>query len=220
MASLGSILKSRDITLPTKARIVKTMVFPVAMYGCESWTKWLGNTEEGRLLVLLVVWGLYDNNVTLTMALWLIGSWEVGVLAPRAALGRSRGWEEALAVLSDVRCTVQDCAPFSPRTEFNSSRGLFPSAGHYDKCVFALREENKSDMNTVLNYIFSHAQVTKKNLLDQLCGRDPTLTDELINILTELTQLSKTTNAKVALRARQVKSCSSHVWCWVRVGLR
>uniref|UniRef100_A0A8C0HDP9 acetyl-CoA carboxylase n=1 Tax=Chelonoidis abingdonii TaxID=106734 RepID=A0A8C0HDP9_CHEAB len=81
--------------------------------------------------------------------------------------------------------------------------------GHYDKCVFALREENKSDMNAVLNYIFSHAQVTKKNLLvtmliDQLCGRDPTLTDELINILTELTQLSKTTNAKVALRARQV----------------
>jgi acetyl-CoA carboxylase/biotin carboxylase 1 len=64
-------------------------------------------------------------------------------------------------------------------------------------------------MNTVLNYIFSHAQVTKKNLLvtmliDQLCGRDPTLTDELLNILTELTQLSKTTNAKVALRARQV----------------
>lgn len=40
---------------------------------------------------------------------------------------------------------------------------------------------------------------------DQLCGRDPTLTDELINILTELTQLSKTTNAKVALRARQVR---------------
>ncbi|KAH0513850.1 Acetyl-CoA carboxylase 1 [Microtus ochrogaster] len=81
--------------------------------------------------------------------------------------------------------------------------------GHYDKCVFALREENKSDMNTVLNYIFSHAQVTKKNLLvtmliDQLCGRDPTLTDELLNILTDLTQLSKTTNAKVALRARQV----------------
>lgn len=37
--------------------------------------------------------------------------------------------------------------------------------GHYDKCVFTLREENKSDMNTVLNYIFSHAQVTKKNLL-------------------------------------------------------
>lgn len=40
---------------------------------------------------------------------------------------------------------------------------------------------------------------------DQLCGRDPTLTDELMAILTELTQLSKTTNAKVALRARQVR---------------
>uniref|UniRef100_A0A8C7UBE3 acetyl-CoA carboxylase n=1 Tax=Oncorhynchus mykiss TaxID=8022 RepID=A0A8C7UBE3_ONCMY len=81
--------------------------------------------------------------------------------------------------------------------------------GHYEKCVFTLREENKSDMANVLNYIFSHAQVTKKNLLvtmliDQLCGRDPTLTDELMAILTELTQLSKTTNAKVALRARQV----------------
>uniref|UniRef100_A0A673MAX3 acetyl-CoA carboxylase n=1 Tax=Sinocyclocheilus rhinocerous TaxID=307959 RepID=A0A673MAX3_9TELE len=82
--------------------------------------------------------------------------------------------------------------------------------GHYDKCVFALREENKGDMANVLNYIFSHAQVTKKNslemwmLVDQLCGRDPTLTDELMAILTELTQLSKTTNAKVALRARQV----------------
>ncbi|XP_021331870.1 acetyl-CoA carboxylase 1 isoform X3 [Danio rerio] len=81
--------------------------------------------------------------------------------------------------------------------------------GHYDKCVFALREENKVDMANVLNYIFSHAQVTKKNclvtmLIDQLCGRDPTLTDELMAILTELTQLSKTTNAKVALRARQV----------------
>ncbi|XP_053473646.1 acetyl-CoA carboxylase 1 isoform X4 [Ictalurus furcatus] len=81
--------------------------------------------------------------------------------------------------------------------------------GHYDKCVFTLREENKGDMANVLNYIFSHAQVTKKNslvtmLIDQLCGRDPTLTDELMGILTELTQLSKTTNAKVALRARQV----------------
>ncbi|KAF7254424.1 Calpain-13 [Varanus komodoensis] len=38
MANLDSILKSRDITLPTKVRIVKAMVFPVAMYGCESWT--------------------------------------------------------------------------------------------------------------------------------------------------------------------------------------
>ena len=35
---LDSILKSRDITLPTKVRLVKGMVFPVVMYGCESWT--------------------------------------------------------------------------------------------------------------------------------------------------------------------------------------
>ena len=38
MNNLDSILKSRDITLPTKVRLVKAMVFPVVMYGCESWT--------------------------------------------------------------------------------------------------------------------------------------------------------------------------------------
>ena len=39
MTNLDSILKSRDITLPTKVRLVKAMVFPVVMYGCESWTE-------------------------------------------------------------------------------------------------------------------------------------------------------------------------------------
>ena len=38
MTNLDSILKSRDITLPTKVRVVKAMVFPVVMYGCENWT--------------------------------------------------------------------------------------------------------------------------------------------------------------------------------------
>ena len=38
MTNLDSILKSRDITLPTKAHLVKAMVYPVVMYGCESWT--------------------------------------------------------------------------------------------------------------------------------------------------------------------------------------
>ncbi|XP_068167308.1 acetyl-CoA carboxylase isoform X2 [Antennarius striatus] len=80
---------------------------------------------------------------------------------------------------------------------------------HYDKCVFHLREQHKPDMSPVLEYIFSHAQVSKKNILvtmliDQLCGRDSTLADELMAILNELTQLSKMENSKVALRARQV----------------
>ena len=39
MTNLDSIFKSRDITLPTKVHLVKPMVFPVVMYGCESWTK-------------------------------------------------------------------------------------------------------------------------------------------------------------------------------------
>ena len=38
MTNLDSILKSRDITLPTKVHLVKAMVFPIVMYGCESWT--------------------------------------------------------------------------------------------------------------------------------------------------------------------------------------
>ena len=38
MTNLDNVLKSRDITLPTKVRLVKAMVFPVVMYGCESWT--------------------------------------------------------------------------------------------------------------------------------------------------------------------------------------
>ena len=47
MTNLDSILKSRDITLPTKVRIVKAMVFPVVMYGCESWT--VKKTEHWRI---------------------------------------------------------------------------------------------------------------------------------------------------------------------------
>ena len=38
MTNLGSVLKNKDITLPTKVHLVKTMVFPVVIYGCESWT--------------------------------------------------------------------------------------------------------------------------------------------------------------------------------------
>jgi len=39
MTNLGSILKIRDVTLPTKAQLIKAMVFPVVMYGCKSWNK-------------------------------------------------------------------------------------------------------------------------------------------------------------------------------------
>ena len=46
-SNLDSILKSRDITLPTKVRLVKAMVFPVVMYGCESWT--VKKAERGRI---------------------------------------------------------------------------------------------------------------------------------------------------------------------------
>ena len=50
MTNLFSILKSREITLPTKVRLVKAMVFPVVMNGCESWTVKKVSAEELMLL--------------------------------------------------------------------------------------------------------------------------------------------------------------------------
>ena len=50
MTNLDSILKSRDITLLTKVRLVKAMVFPVVMYGCESWT--IKKAEHKELMLL------------------------------------------------------------------------------------------------------------------------------------------------------------------------
>ena len=50
MTNLDSILKGRDITLPIKVRLVKAMIFPVVMYGCESWTIKKVSTEELMLL--------------------------------------------------------------------------------------------------------------------------------------------------------------------------
>ena len=50
MTNLDSILKSRDIPLPTKVCLVKAMVFPVVMYGCESWT--VKKTERQKLMLL------------------------------------------------------------------------------------------------------------------------------------------------------------------------
>ena len=50
MTKLDSIFKSRDITLPIKVRLVKAMVFPVVMYGCESWT--VKKAERRKLMLL------------------------------------------------------------------------------------------------------------------------------------------------------------------------
>ena len=53
IANLDGILKSRDITLPTKVRLVKAMVFPVVMYGCESWTV---KKAEPRRIAAFELW--------------------------------------------------------------------------------------------------------------------------------------------------------------------
>ena len=72
MTNLNSILKSGDITLPTKVRLVKAMVFPVVMYGCESWTTKKAESQRidafelwcwGRLL--RVPWTARTSNQTI-----------------------------------------------------------------------------------------------------------------------------------------------------------
>ena len=66
MTNLDSILKSRDITLPTKVHLVKAMVFPIVMYGCEKWT--IKKDEHGRIdafdwrRLLRVLWATKRSN--------------------------------------------------------------------------------------------------------------------------------------------------------------
>ena len=112
MSNLDSILKSRDITLPTKVRLVKVMVFPVVMYGCESWT--IKKAERRRIDVfelwcwrrlLRVPWtakrsalvfiGRTDAKAE-TPVLWPphAKSWLIGKDSDAGGIGdRRRGWQ-------------------------------------------------------------------------------------------------------------------------------
>ena len=87
MTNLDSILKSRDITLPTKVCLVKAMVFPVVMYRCESWT--IKKAEHQRIYafelwcwgqLLRVPWSAMRSNQSILGELspeyWNIGYWK------------------------------------------------------------------------------------------------------------------------------------------------
>ena len=60
MTKLDSILKSRDITLPTKVHLVKAMVFPVVMYGCESWI--VKDAEHRNEHLMLLNYGVGEDS--------------------------------------------------------------------------------------------------------------------------------------------------------------
>ena len=62
MANLDSILKSRDIALPTKVHLVKAMVFPVVLYGCESWTIKKAEGQKSMLLFFFIFYFLFFLN--------------------------------------------------------------------------------------------------------------------------------------------------------------
>ena len=77
MTNLDSILENRDITLPTKVRLVKAMVFPVVMYGCESWT--VKKAERQRIdafelwcwrRLLRVPWTAKRSNQSILKEIW------------------------------------------------------------------------------------------------------------------------------------------------------
>ena len=83
MTNLDSIFKSRDITLPTKVRLVKAMVFPVVMYGCESWT--VKKAERGRIdafelwcwrRFLRIPWTVRRTNQSILRKLVLNSHWK------------------------------------------------------------------------------------------------------------------------------------------------
>ena len=80
MTNLGSILKSRDITLPTKVHLVKAMVFPVVMYGCESWT--IKKAEHQRIDAFELWYDGSDGKVS---------ACNVGDLGSTPGSGRSLG---------------------------------------------------------------------------------------------------------------------------------
>ena len=92
MTNLDSILKSRDITLPTKVHLVKAMVFPVVMYGCESWT--IKKAESRRIdafelwcwrRLLRVPWTARRSNKSILKEIspgWFIGRTDADAETP------------------------------------------------------------------------------------------------------------------------------------------
>ena len=104
MTNLDSILKSRDITLPTKILLVKTMVFPVVMYGCESWPI---KKDERRRIDAFELWCSKEispecslKGLMLKLKLQYFGhpkqranSFEKTLMLGKVEVGRRRGWQ-------------------------------------------------------------------------------------------------------------------------------
>ena len=103
MANLDSILKSRDITLPTKIHLVKAIVFPVVMYGCESWTTkkaehWRIDTFELRCWrrLLRVPWTARRSNQSILKEISPEYSWEGLMLKLKLQyFGYLMGWTDS-----------------------------------------------------------------------------------------------------------------------------
>ena len=110
MTNLDSVLKSRDITLPTKVCLVKVMIFPVVMYGCESWT--VKKTEHRKMdafelwcwrRLLRVPWTARRSNQSILKEISPRCSLEVGGIGGRRRRGQQRmRWLDGITDLIDM----------------------------------------------------------------------------------------------------------------------
>ena len=113
MTNLDSILKSRDITLSTKVRLVKAMVFPVVMYGCEGWT--IKKTEQQRIdyfelwpwrRLLRVPWTIWRSNQSILKEIYPEYSLEGLML--KMMKGRLIGEDPDAGTLMQEKGTTED----------------------------------------------------------------------------------------------------------------
>ena len=98
MTNLESIFRSRDITLPTKVRLVKAMVFPVVMYGCESWTTKKAKSQRTDAFelwywrrFLRVAWAVRRSNQSIGHLMGRTDLYEKTLMLGKTEGGRRRG---------------------------------------------------------------------------------------------------------------------------------